>query len=152
VTELRIGIVGSRRRNTLADRKIVLDLVKHATIAFPEKRVVIVSGGAEGPDAFAKEAAEIYGLEYADHPIPRDPPITSKQDFVFRAFSRNKDIVLDSHLLFALVHPDRLGGTENTVKHAADLKKKFFLVDQEGRCYLSGVGWNSRNAEASYKT
>jgi predicted Rossmann fold nucleotide-binding protein DprA/Smf involved in DNA uptake len=150
--ELRIGIVGSRRRNTLKDRQIVIDIVRSATVAFPDKHIVIVSGGAEGPDSFAKEAAALYGLEYKDHPIPRDPPITSKQDFVFRAFSRNKDIVVDSSLLFALVHPNRKGGTENTVTHAVDLKKKFFLVDQEGRCYLSGVGWNERHGEASYKT
>jgi hypothetical protein len=134
--EFRIGIVGSRRRNTLKDRQIVIDIVRQATIAFPEKRIVIVSGGADGPDFFAMEAAALYGLEYVNHPIPRDPPITSKQDFVVRAFSRNRDIVVDSMLLFALVHPDRKGGTENTVSHAVDLKKKYFLVDQAGRCYL----------------
>lgn len=152
MNEIRIGIVGSRRRNSLKDRSIVLDIVRSAVAAFPEKRIVIVSGGADGPDAFAREAAGIYGLDYADHPIRRDPPITSKREFVARAFGRNKDIVVDSHLVFALVHPDRKGGTENTVKHAMDLKKKFFLVDQEGRCYLSGVGWKDRNAEASDKT
>lgn len=150
--EIRIAIVGSRRRNTLSDRKIVFDIVRQATAAFPEKNIVIVSGGADGPDSFAREAAEIYGLDYADHPVPRDPPIKNKYEFRCRAFARNRDIVIDSNLMFALVNLDRKGGTENTVAHAIDLQKKYFLVDQVGRCYLSGVGWNDQHGEASDKT
>jgi hypothetical protein len=150
-TEIRIGIVGSRRRNTLTDRNIVLDIARQAMAAFPEKNIVIVSGGAVGPDTFAKEAAELYGLGYSHHPIPRDPPITSRWEFVQRAFGRNKDIVVDSDIIFALVNPDRKGGTENTVEHAQVLKKTFFLVDEQGRVYLSGLGWNDRHAKTSDK-
>lgn len=150
--EIRIGIVGSRRRNTLADRRIILDIVRSAVAAFPEKHITIVSGGASGPDTFAREAAELFGLDYSDHPIPKDPPITSKFEFRQRAFARNRDIVIDSNLIFALVHHDRTGGTENTLEHAVELQKKYFLVDQEGRCYLSGVGWKERHVKASFKT
>jgi predicted Rossmann fold nucleotide-binding protein DprA/Smf involved in DNA uptake len=148
-SEIRIGIVGSRRRDTYTDQKIVYDIVRSAVAAFSEKHIVIVSGGARGPDTFAKLAAKIYELEYKDHPVPKDTPIKNKWEFVQRAFARNRDIVIDSDIIFALVHADRKGGTENTIEHAKDLKKKFFLVDQFGRLYLSGVGWEETDGYAT---
>ena len=132
--KIRIGIVGSRRRNTLRDRKIVFDIVGTALGAYDE--VVVVSGGAKGPDTFAEEAANFYGTEKIIH---RVPPSESRWDFRKKAFARNRDIVIDSDKVFALVHPDRKGGTENTIEHAKELGKPVFLVDQDGRVYLSGV-------------
>lgn len=137
-TELRIAIVGSRRRNTIRDRKIVLDIVRAAVDAglIKNQWVTIVSGGAKGPDTFAEEAANVYGLKTAIHKVP---PSTDRNDFRQKAYARNRDIVIDSDLVFALIHPDRKGGTENTIQHAEELGKKVFLVDQDGRVYLSGM-------------
>src|SRR5579859_7923340 len=149
--EVRIGIVGSRRRNTLYDRRIIFIIVARAIAGFPGQKVVIVSGGAKGPDAYAREAAEFYGLGYREHPVPKDPPIVDRWDFQRRAFARNREIVVGSDVIFALAHPDRKGGTENTIGHAIELQKQFFLVDQTGRCYLSGEGWNTENVPTSDK-
>lgn len=143
--ELRIAIVGSRRRNTLTDRKIVFQIVSSALAAFPEKIIVVVSGGAVGPDTFAREAAEHFGVGYREYPIKRDPPITSRWEFVQRAFGRNRDIVIDSDIGFALVSKDRKGGTENTLEHADVLQKRYFRVDVSGRSYLDEEDWNKNH-------
>lgn len=135
-TELRVGIVGSRRRNTLRDREIVFDIVRAAVDAGLVKGqlVAIVSGGAKGPDTFAEQAANARGLKTIIH---RVPPSKNRGDFRQKAFARNRDIVIDSDYVFALVHLDRKGGTENTIQHAHELGKKVFLVDQDGHVYLS---------------
>lgn len=137
-TELRVGIVGSRQRNTLRDREIVFDIVRAAVDAglIKGQWVTIVSGGAKGPDSFAEEAANAKGLKTIIHRVPKSE---NRGDFRKKAFARNRDIVIDSNYIFALVHPDRKGGTENTIEHAHELGKKVFLVDQDGRIYLSGM-------------
>jgi len=53
------------------------------------------------------------------------------------AFARNKLVAEDADVGFALVASDRKGGTEDTVHHFHDLKKRIFLVDGMGRTYLS---------------
>jgi predicted Rossmann fold nucleotide-binding protein DprA/Smf involved in DNA uptake len=129
---IRIGIVGSRRRNTISDRKFVFEIVRAAMQR--HERVTVVSGGAKGPDTFAEQAADAHGLEKIIH---RVPAAESRWDFRQKAYARNRDIVIDSDTVFALVHPDRKGGTENTIEHAVELGKKVFLVDRDGRVYLS---------------
>lgn len=132
---MRIGIVGSRRRNSLFDRKIVFDIVLRA-IKDSGKNLIIVSGGASGPDSFAEEAADVLGVEKVIHRIPNDPPAKHRGEFVERAYARNRLIAEDSDVIFALVHYTRTGGTENTVKHANELGKKVFLVQVDGQIYL----------------
>lgn len=100
--------------------------------------MVIVSGGCpKGADAFAEEAADVFGLRTIVHPVPREPPIESKQDFRTRAFARNGLVARDSDEVYALVHASRTGGTENTVTQARSLGRRTFLVDDFGRVYLS---------------
>jgi predicted Rossmann fold nucleotide-binding protein DprA/Smf involved in DNA uptake len=131
---MRIGIVGSRRRSSLRDRQIVFEIVTKAMAKWPG--VVVVSGGARGPDSFAEEAADAFGLDKIIHRVPK---AENRWDFRQKAFARNRLIVIDSDVVFALVHPDRKGGTENTIEHAHELGKKVFLVDQDGQVYLSPV-------------
>lgn len=127
---MRVGIVGSRKRNTLKDRRIILDIVSR----FP-KETVIVSGGARGPDSFAEEAARICSLGTL---IFRVPPAKDKNDFREKAYARNTEIAENSDILYALVIPERKGGTEDTIKKALLFKKKVCIVDEEGRIsYLS---------------
>ena len=127
--ELRIGIVGSRRRNTLADRQIVYDIVEKAIKRFPDREIVVVSGGCwKGADKFAEDAAKFFGVRTLIFPVPKDPPIKHRGEFRERAFARNREIAAHSNIVFALVHPDRTGGTENTVEHCKDLKVKCELV------------------------
>lgn len=135
----RIGIVGSRRRNTLRDRRIVFDIVERlAPSLFPGQPVTIVSGGCKGPDSFAAEAARFYKLDTKIFPVPTDPPIQDRNDFRERAYARNTLIAEASEDLYALVAPDRKGGTEDTIRKAHALRKNVFLVDEEGAIsYLS---------------
>lgn len=137
-TTFYAGIVGSRRRNTLRDIKIVNRLVewlleKHET-------VVIVSGGCpQGADAFAERAAELWGTPKRIYHIDKEGANT-RWEFTNRAYSRNKKIAETSTAVFALVSEDRTGGTENTIKHALDLKRPVFLITTSGDVYLSPDG------------
>lgn len=132
---MRIGIVGSRRRSSLSDRKIIFDIVARA-IKKSGGDLTVVSGGASGPDSFAEEAADILGAKKTIHRIPKDPPVKHRGEFTERAYARNRLIVEDSDVIFALIHHTRTGGTENTIKHANELGKKVFLVQDDGRIYL----------------
>jgi len=135
--ELRVGIVGSRRRCSLLDRKIVFNLVERLIENNPHRDLVIVSGACwRGADNFAAEASKLYGVKLVEHPVPKKE-YTHKGEYAEAAYSRNRKIAEDSFVGFALVHENRKGGTEDTVRHYYDLKKKVFLVDGVGRTYLS---------------
>lgn len=109
----RIGIVGSRRRTTKADRNLVFKIVR---LTAPD--TVIVSGGAKkGADKFAEQAAKFYGRKMVVH-YPDLEGCVAYHEFVVRYYARNKKIADDVDELHALVHSDREGGTENTIKHA----------------------------------
>jgi len=138
MASLRIGIVGSRRRISLFDRDLVRRLV--CNCADYDSEITIVSGGCRtGADAFAEEFAKIYGLQTLIHPVPLFPPIRDRGDFRARAFVRNSLVARDSDWLYALVSKDRTGGTEDTVRKAADMGKKVVLVMPDGSCvpYIS---------------
>jgi hypothetical protein len=138
-----IGIVGSRRRNTLHDRKIVFKLVEWLLSGELEcgRPLQLVSGGCpKGADAFAEEAAKIFaGVEIEVVPVDKEG-VSSRWEFRTRAFARNRVIAEKSRILFALVHPDRKGGTENTIEHALELKVPVYLVHADGTVYLSQDG------------
>lgn len=104
---ITIGIVGSRRRNTEADYKLVearfLDIVQ------PDDR--IVSGGCpQGGDAFAERIAKKY-----QHPITIHYAQWNRLG-KGAGFYRNGHIAQDADILIACVAPDRTGGTEDTIK------------------------------------
>lgn len=108
-----IGLVGSRRRDTAAD--FVLAKTKLLEIWKPGD--MLCSGGCpKGADAFAERIAKLKGFSIVIHyPKWRD------EDGSFRkwaGFERNQTIVDSSDILIALPHPDRTGGTEDTIKKA----------------------------------
>lgn len=153
---LRVGVVGSRRRNTLVDRRMILHILRRVVSDHPGRRIIVVSGGCRGPDTYAEEAARALGLETEIFPVPTDPPITSRWDFSERAKERNTVIADRSDILYALVAPDRRGGTEDTVMKHAGLgfcawgERKTILVLEDGseehvtvRAYLDATGTNT---------
>ena len=106
---MKIGIVGSRRRT---DKDTVFGLVMKLPI-YAE----IVSGGARGPDTWAVEAAKSRGMKTR---VFR-PHFTDRKDrfkVIEAYYRRNRQIAEYSDIIFALVAPDRKGGTEYTIKHA----------------------------------
>ena len=102
-----IGIVGSRRRNTSADKT----LVYHKFQELYEDGDEIVSGGCpQGADAFAEWIAKV-------DQVPIKIYYAQWNKLGKRAgFARNGDIAKDADILLACVSSDRTGGTEDTIK------------------------------------
>lgn len=107
---IKIGIVGSRRRNEPDDLVKVetafLDLlIKHISC-----NVIIISGGCkQGADHFAEMIAEKYGL-HMERYLPSWGGHGKKAGVV-----RNHKIANVCDWLIAAPAPDRKGGTEYTI-------------------------------------
>ena len=109
MTARHIAIIGARRRT---DQETVDRLVAELPID-----VVIVSGGAAGPDTWAEQAALRRGL--ATLIFRPDLAGAESQGQKTRRFhARNQQIVDAADEVFALVAPDRKGGTEDTIRRA----------------------------------
>lgn len=108
-----LGIVGSRKRDTIKDYSILVERVKKL------KPDMIISGGcSKGADKFAEDIAEILGIPITIY----YPRLVKGQHYqyheVVRAnYARNKLIAWQVDKLIALVAVNRKGGTENTIKH-----------------------------------
>lgn len=116
---MKYGIVGSRKRNTNEDLRLVYD--KFLDIALRERNAEgekeyqygthqIVSGGTKyGADRFAEVIAKDNGL----------PIMVYNADWKALNNSagpiRNTFIAKDSDILLACVSSDRTGGTEDTI-------------------------------------
>jgi len=127
----KIGIVGSRRRNSKEDyealKRVFLDIYKEGD--------EIVSGGCP---LGADHMAEILSKEY-NIPIKIHYPNKSKLDpeklkknakwaYAEINFARNTLISQDSDILICVVASDRKGGTEDTIKKAEKMNKTIVLV------------------------
>ena len=116
---IKIGIIGSRRRDTKAD----LAIVTNALYDIFMKGDVIVSGGCKkGGDKFAEIIAEELGAQiiiYLPDRSKLDPDKMKKNPkwaFAEINYARNTLVAKNSHCLIACVAPDRKGGTEDTIK------------------------------------
>lgn len=116
---MRVAVVGSRRRR---DR----DTVDRFIAGLPDSAIV-VSGGCEGPDKFAAEAARARGLPVVEH-LPDLTGCTKHFEFTQRYYERNQTVVDDCDQLAALVAPDRKGGTEDTIRRALKAGKPVTLL------------------------
>ena len=135
-----IGIVGSRRRNSLQDelelhRKLFEIAVKHD---ISTDDLTIVTGDCdEGGDKFARRLAKDgkdAGIKLDEKKI-KHPQTGEELDFKDHVYfnyytmtsifyRRNEEIAKEPlDYLIALVAPDRTGGTENTIKHFKRLHK-----------------------------
>lgn len=132
----KIGIIGSRRRNTEGD----LELLRKAFLEIYEDGDTIVSGGCP---LGADHMAEIFIKEYniSEDRVIIHYPDKSKLDpekmkrnprwaYAEINYARNTLIARDSDILIAVVAEDRKGGTEDTIKKAEKFKHKIVLVPQ----------------------
>lgn len=104
---MKIGIVGSRRRNSQAD----FLLIEKAFLNIYREGDEIVSGGCPfGGDRFAEMIAKKYQVPIKIH--------YAKWNIYHNAagFKRNGDIARDADILIASAAEDRTGGTEDTIK------------------------------------
>lgn len=116
-----IGIVGSRRRNSDEDLELLLDSLIPVLERLDSENYEIkfVSGGCPlGGDRFAEIIANQFNIPIIIHypdksSLPSNP---TKKDFAIINYARNTLIARDSNILFAVVAPDRKGGTEDTIK------------------------------------
>ena len=102
-------MVGSRRRT---DRESV-----EAAIGELPAGSIVVTGGADGPDRWAEEAARGRELEVVVY-RPDLGGVHARWEAAERYYARNQRIVDDADTLIAFVAPDRTGGTEDTVRRA----------------------------------
>lgn len=114
---LKIGIVGSRRRNSQEDFVKVEDMFFSLYEPDSDGGDSIVSGGCpEGADNFAELLAK-------QHRIPIKIWYANWKRYGRGAgFVRNGDIAKDSDVLIACVASDRKGGTEDTIKKFLKLR------------------------------
>lgn len=121
--EVRIGIVGSRRRG---DELNVRELVRELFFKYGSN-LVIVSGGCRGIDSWAEDEARKLGVKVKIFQ-PNLNGTKSFHDVVSRYYERNKRIAeYATGGIYAFVAEDRKGGTENTIKHAQKLGRKIVL-------------------------
>ena len=119
---MRLGIVGSRRRNKLSDKILIRKKVKELN------PLEIVSGGCkQGADRFAEQITKELRIKKKIF-LPEKPKRMVYHEFVKAFFSRNKQIAEYSDMLIALVAPDRKGGTENTIKHFLKTHNEIDLI------------------------
>ncbi len=111
-----IGIVGSRRRDSMND----LEVVERALHAIWEPGDGIVSGGCpKGGDRFAEILAHRLGVRPTIHYPDRsklDPKLPARAAWAKVNYARNSLIARDSDVLIACVAADRKGGTEHTIR------------------------------------
>ena len=103
---IKIGIIGSRRRNTNKD---YIKVVKAFNRVADGYNMIISGGCPKGGDHFAemiaKEQMVSITIYYANWCVGRHA-----------GFLRNKTIAKNSDILIACVAKDRKGGTEDTIK------------------------------------
>ena len=119
---MRVGVVGSRKRNKVEDKKKLFMKIKEL------EPTEIVSGGCKkGADAFAEEIAEFLNIPTKIF-LPKLSYGQSYHKAVNAYYARNKEIAQYCDLLIAIVSKERKGGTENTIKHAEASGKEIILL------------------------
>lgn len=105
-----------------------------------------------GADAYAEEQADLLGVRKLIFPIDRsglgDGP-SAKWEFARRAHARNFSVAeASTSMLFALVHPDRTGGIEDTVTKyvslmRADPRRRLCLSLPDGLSVMNTSSYTS---------
>lgn len=104
---VKIGIVGSRRRNSTKD----FQLVEKTFLSIYQEGDELVSGGCpQGGDFFAEALAKKHQVPIKIH--------YAKWNLLGKSagFQRNGTIANEADILIACVSLDRTGGTEDTIK------------------------------------
>jgi hypothetical protein len=120
---MRIGAVGSRRRNSKADYELLeSEILRH----YKHGDYIISGGCTSGADAMAEKIARahgwwivIYHAKWQDPSCPESRRVVRENGTWYdprAGFARNKFIAKQSQVLIALVAEDRKGGTEDTIK------------------------------------
>ena len=127
----KIGIIGTRRRNTRTDFMEVFE----AFMSVYEDGDWIVSGGCkQGGDAFAEKIARDFGIPILtrharwNHKWKNGKFIRLQYTNKNAGKVRNIPVAEDSDIIIACVASDRTGGTEHTISHFKKLGKGGALI------------------------
>lgn len=108
---MNVGIIGSRRRNSLQDFEKVHGAFQEFLFVADLSKLTIISGGCpKGGDRFAEVLAKKYKVDIIIHRAEWNKYGRSA------GFQRNTYIAQDSDVLIACAAPDRTGGTEDTIR------------------------------------
>lgn len=125
MTRLKIGIVGSRSRNSQKDKNRIRRLL--SVQINKGRELMLISGGcSRGADRFAEELAVEFRLEMTVFP-PAVEGQTSKQEYAIAAFIRNTLIAENCHMLLA-VWDGNSKGTKDTINKVKALNKPVILL------------------------
>jgi len=124
---VKVGIVGSRRRNSGIDKDIIFETVRKLKALYGDYLVIVSGGCKKGADLFAKKACLEFDIKLVEH-FPDLNGAKTYNQIVKRYYERNLIVADDSDFVFAMVSSDRKGGTENTIKHAKKLGKNVELI------------------------
>jgi hypothetical protein len=120
---VRIGIVGSRRRNSVEDFRKMREFLQGLLESIEFDTLLFVSGGCpKGADHFAELIADTIGVEikiYHPNLDEIDEELLAANPKAAHAiinYARNGLIAENSDILVAMVAPDRKGGTEHCIK------------------------------------
>lgn len=117
---MNLAIVGSRNfhdeNKVIAVTQFLFDM---------NSSVVIISGGAKGADAIAKNLAKKYGCQYREF-LPRDGATYAQ-----KCYNRNKEIVDNSDVVLAF--------WDGRIEHCGTLLTMQYAVQQGKRMYCIGV-------------
>lgn len=121
---IKVGIVGSRSRNTPEDKALVKSLISKQIKFF---ELHLVSGGCRtGADRFAEDIAVELDLDITIHRPDVEPGCT-KWEYARACFERNTLIAEDSDVIIACW--DVISrGTKDTIDKAINLGKKVIIV------------------------
>ena len=128
---VKVGVVGSRRRNSRDDFYMVRNSMKEVVEEYGKENVTFVSGGCpKGADNFAEQISEQLGTKIIIHKPDKttlDKELMKhnpKAAYAIINFARNTLIAEDSDILIACVAPDRKGGTEDTISKYVKINDK----------------------------
>ena len=130
----KIGIVGSRRRNSPEDYA----QIEKEFLKIYDKGDSIVSGGCPiGADRFAEMIRDKFSIPmkiYYPDKTKLDPELMKHNPrgaYAIINFARNTLIAENCDVLLAQVAEDRTGGTEDTIKKTTKLNKPVILLHKQ---------------------
>jgi predicted Rossmann fold nucleotide-binding protein DprA/Smf involved in DNA uptake len=118
---MKIAVVGSRTRT---DKQSVVDYIDSVS-----QDDTIISGGCEGVDTWAIEAAMARGLKWKVI-YPNMDGAKNYYDRCNRYYDRNEKVAKEAEMVVAFVSKNRKGGTENTLQYAKKYGKVVIVVGE----------------------
>ena len=126
---LKIGVVGSRRRDKSEDKELIRQALVHLIEKDKNILIHLVSGGCpSGADRFSEELAEELKLSISIHyPDKTKMKDDSRYEYVKQLFARNTLIANEADILLAC-WDGKSSGTLDTINKSRQANKPVVLL------------------------